>query len=171
MVLTLYYHFLHLICYFSIFAPQTNKIIMRKLFYFTLSMAMFFVLSACSSDDNAQESITVETGGDQQQVQNTWVKLSAITADGTPKPNYIVMMFDRPVVLNQPMPAPIKQVVTNAAGLATFELNDIVQGSATTTYYFEAFIEQNGNYVMKSITHPQYNISRGQMITSLILVN
>ena len=62
-------------------------------------------------------------------------------------------------------------VTTDANGLAYFDLNTMVTSTTPTTYYFEAFVQNGTGYTLKSVSHPTYNIAKGQMITSSIIVN
>jgi hypothetical protein len=142
-----------------------------KTFFFKatiLALVTIFTIS-CSKDDN---SSTTETGGGSSTTTNTWVKLTAITTAGVNKPNYIIMMFDQPVTSSTALPPIKKQITTDANGLAYFDLKSMITSTTPTTYYFEAFISDgSGGYIWKSVSHPTYNIAKGQMITSSILVN
>lgn len=131
-------------------------------------MVVAMVTISCSKDE---ESSSTDTGGSSTTTTATWVKLTATTSTGVTKPNYIVMMFDQPVTSASALPPIKKQVTTDANGLAYFDLNTLVTSTTPTTYYFEAFVLSGDNYVMKSISHPTYNIAKGQKITSSILVN
>jgi hypothetical protein len=142
-----------------------------KTFFFKatiLAVVTFFTIS-CSKDDN---SSTTETSNSSSSTTNTWVKLTAITTTGEVKPNYIIMMFDQPVTSSSTLPPIRKQITTDANGLAYFDLNAMITNTTPTTYYFEAFIPNgSGGYIWKSISHPTFNIAKGQTITSSILVN
>lgn len=133
-----------------------------------LALVTIFTIS-CSKDE---DSSTTETGGGSTTTTNTWVKLTASTSAGVNKPNYIIMMFDQPVTSASALPPIKKQITTDANGLAYFDLNSMVTSTTPTTYYFEAFISNgSGGYTWKSVSHPTYNIAKGQMITSSIIVN
>lgn len=142
-----------------------------KTFFFKatiLAIVTFFTIS-CSKDDNSN---TTEIGGSSSSTTNTWVKLTATTSTGVLKPNYIIMMFDQPVTSSASLPPIRKQVTTDANGLAYFDLNAMITSTTPTTYYFEAFIPNgSGGYIWKSVSHPTYNIAKGQTTTSSILVN
>ena len=133
-----------------------------------LALVTIFTIS-CSKDD---DSSSTETGGGSSTTTNTWVKLTATTSAGVNKPNYIIMMFDQPVTSSSALPPIKKQITTDANGLAYFDLNTMVTSTTPTTYYFEAFVSNgSGGYIWKSVSHPTYNIAKGQMITSSIIVN
>jgi hypothetical protein len=132
-----------------------------------LTLVTIFTIS-CSKDD---DSSSTETGDGPSITTNTWVKLTAITSAGGNKPNYIIMMFDQPVTSSSALPPIKKQITTDANGLAYFDLNAMVTSSIPTTYYFEAFVQNGTGYTWKSVSHPTYNIAKGQMITSSIIVN
>ena len=135
----------------------------------TTLLAIFFIAVAfsCSSDDS---STTTTTGGTIT-VTNTWVKLTAINANGDAKPNYIIMMFDAPLVINQPLPPILKQVTTDANGLGYFDLNTMITSTTKQTYYFEAFFETENGYALRSISHPEIDLKKGSMSTTSIIVN
>lgn len=132
-----------------------------------LALVTIFTIS-CSKDD---DSSSTETGGGSTTTTNTWVKLTASTSAGVNKPNYIIMMFDQPVTSSSALPPIKKQITTDANGLAYFDLNTMVTSTTPTTYYFEAFVQNGTGYTWKSVSHPTYNIAKGQMITSSIIVN
>jgi hypothetical protein len=104
-------------------------------------------------------------------VSNTFVKLTAVSANGSLKSNYVIMMFDQPFSTNAPMPAIIKQVTTDANGLANFDLKTVITSTSDKTYYFEAFVASGNDYIYKSISHPTYELKKGSMVTSSIIVN
>lgn len=142
---------------------------MKASFLKVTILTLVTILSfSCSKDE---ESSSTDTGGGSTTTTNTWVKLTAITAGGVAKSNYVVMMFDEPVTVGSALPPIKKQVTTDANGLAYFDLNTLVTSTTPTTYYFEAFVLSGGNYVMKSVSHPTYNIVKGQKTTSSIIVN
>lgn len=142
---------------------------MKNNFYKATILVLFtFISFSCSKDDS---SSSTETGGGSTATTNTWVKLTAITSAGVVKPNYIIMMFDQPVTTTSALPPIKKQVTTDANGLAFFDLNTMVTSTTPTTYYFEAFVQNGTGYTLKSVSHPTYNIAKGQMITSSIIVN
>ena len=133
-----------------------------------LALVTIFTIS-CSKDD---DSSSTETGGGSSTTTNTWVKLTATTSASVVKPNYIIMMFDQPVTSSTALPPIRKQVTTDSNGLAYFDLNSMITSTTPTTYYFEAFVSNgSGGYIWKSVSHPTYNIAKGQMITSSIIVN
>lgn len=133
-----------------------------------LAFVTVFTVS-CSGDDSA--STTTETGGGSSTTTNTWVKLTATTAAGVKKPNYIIMMFDQPVTTTDALPPIKKQVITDAEGLAHFDLNAMITSPIPTTYYFEAFVPSGEDYIWKSVSHYQVDLAKGSMATSSIIVN
>ena len=142
---------------------------MKKIIYLAIAFISLNAITSCSKDD---DSSSTETGGGSSTTTNTWVKLTAITSAGVNKPNYIIMMFDQPVTSSSALPPIKKQITTDANGLAYFDLNTMVTSTTPTTYYFEAFVSNgSGGYIWKSVSHPTYNIAKGQMITSSIIVN
>ena len=70
-------------------------------------------------------------------------------------------MFDQPVTSASALPPIKKQVLTDANGMAYFDLNSIITSSSPTTYYFEAFTQTGANYEWKSVTHFNANLSKG----------
>ncbi|MFC6268816.1 hypothetical protein [Frigoriflavimonas asaccharolytica] len=141
---------------------------MKKILSTLTILALIFSVSCSSRDDSSSTEMsntttTVET--------NTWVKLTATTSANVNKSNYIIMMFDQPVTNTAALPPILKQVTTDANGLGYLDLNSIITSTTLKTYYFEAFVQNGSNYTLKSITHPTFNISKGKMITSSIIVN
>ena len=132
-----------------------------------LVLVTIFTIS-CSKDESTSST---QTGGGVITTTNTWVKLTAITAEGVNKPNYIIMMFDQPVTSTSALPPIKKQIITDLNGLAYFDLNTMVTSTTPTTYYFEAFVQNGTGYTWKSVSHPTFNIAKGQMTTSAIIVN
>lgn len=135
----------------------------------TLIALITFLSFSCSSDSSSSSEET--TTGGTNTTTNTWVKLTARTSSDQVKPNYIIMMFDQPVTTTAALPPIKKQITTDTNGLAYFDLNTIVTTSTPTTYYFEAFVKNVDNYIMKSVSNPSYTLVKGQMITSSIIVN
>ena len=143
---------------------------MKTNFFKASVLVLFTIISiSCSKDDSSSSTEIINPPS--ANTSNTWVKLTATTSGNVVKPNYIIMMFDQPVTTTSALPPIKKQVTTDANGLAYFDLKTMVTSSTPTTYYFEAFVETATGYTMKSVTHPTYNIAKGQMITSSIIVN
>jgi hypothetical protein len=133
-----------------------------------LVLVTIFTIS-CSKDES---SSTTETGGSSTTTINTWAKFTVTTPAGVVKPNYIVMMFDQPFSTTAPMPTIIKQVTTDANGLANFDLNTIVTTSVTKKYYFEAFVLSGTSYVLKTnFSRYDSNFAKGTHLTTSLLVN
>ena len=132
-----------------------------------LALVTIFTMS-CSSDDS---SSSTETNTEETSQTNTWVKLTATTATGVNKPNYIIMMFDQPVTSINELPPIKKQITTDANGLAYFDLNSMITSTTPTKYYFEAFVQNGTGYIWKSVSHYNVNLSKGTMATSSIIVN
>jgi hypothetical protein len=121
-------------------------------------------LFSCSKDESSTQNSSSTT------TTNTWVKLTAQTFGGVKKSNYIVMMFDQPVSQTGALPPILMQVTTDANGLAYFDLNSMVTSTTPKTYYFEAFVPDGPNYILKSVTHPSFSIAKGRTFTSAIIV-
>lgn len=143
---------------------------MRKIYFkiFVFISVVCFAVS-CSKSDSSDSSAT--GGSTTITTSNTWVKLTASTAANVAKSNYVIMMFDQPVTTSTALPPIKKQIITDANGLANFDLNSIVTSTTATKYYFEAFLETPTGYTWKSVSHPSFDIAKGQMITSSIIVN
>ena len=131
-----------------------------------LTLITIFTIS-CSKDDS---SSSTDTGGTTT-VTNTWVKLTAITASGVTKPNYIIMMFDQPFSPSATIPPILKQVTTDSNGLAYFDLNSMITSSTLKKYYFEAFVQSGSNYILKSTIRYSTDLKKGTMVTSSTIVN
>lgn len=148
---------------------NSNSFIMKLNFtknFFAVIVALF--IFGCSKDNTTTETSSSSSSS----TSNTWVKMTAISATGTPKPNYIIMMFDQPFNPNntQPLTA-VKQATTDVNGLAYFDLSTIVTSTTPKKYYFEAFLSNGTNYSLKSVTHPSEDLSKGTMFTTSIIVN
>ena len=123
---------------------------------------------ACTPDENS--GMTETTSSSSTTLSSTWVKLTAMTSAGVVKPNYIIMMFDEPFSPTQAMPPILKQVTTNANGVAYFELNSMITSTTPKTYYFEAFVEITTGYELKSTIRYKTNLQKGMMVTSSTIV-
>lgn len=144
---------------------------MGKSFLRTLALTTVIIsVISCSKNDSSDSSFTAGSITTTT-TSNTSVKLTASTSANVLKPNYIIMMFDQPVTSSTALPPIKKQVITDANGVANFDLTSIVTGTTATKYYFEAFVETPTGYTWKSVSHPSYDISKGQVITSSIIVN
>ena len=141
---------------------------MKTNYFKPVILALFTILTiSCSKSSNS--SSTVNEGS--STTTNTWVKLTATTVAGVSKPNYLILMFDQPVSSTTSLPPILKQVTTDVDGLAFFDLNTMITSSTPTTYYFEAFVQSGTNYIWKSVTHFNTDLSKGTMATSSIIVN
>ncbi len=127
-----------------------------------------FLAISCSSDDSS--SSTSQTTNTSVSTSASIV-LTAITTDGIKKPNYLLLLFDQPVQLGDPLPPIIKEATTNAQGEATLDLASIVTTTTPKTYYVEAFVSDGDNYILKSVTHPSFEMIKGRKTTSSIIVN
>ena len=133
-------------------------------------LALFTILSiSCSKDD---DSTSIDTSQSSTTVINTWAKFTVATPSNVVKPNYIVMMFEQPFSPNAPLPTIIKQVTTDANGLANFDLNAIVTTATPKKYYFEVFTQSGTDYTLKT-TFSRYDsdFSKGSHLTTTLLVN
>lgn len=133
-----------------------------------LALVTIFTIS-CSKDDSSSSTDTNTSGGT---TISTWVKFTVATPAGVVKPNYIIMMFDQPFSPTATLPPIIKQVTTDATGLANFDLNTIVTTSVTKKYYFEVFTQSGTSYTLKS-TYSRFDIDfvKGSHLTTTLLVN
>ena len=134
---------------------------------FTLFFLIILSVS-CSKDDEVSTEYTQNTS---TTTTNTWVKLTARTINGTVKPNYKIMMFSTEPSMTAALPPILKEVTTDVNGLAYFDLNSMITSSTPTTYYFEAFTDTPTGYQLRSISHFNTEIKKGNMVTSSILVN
>ena len=134
---------------------------------FTLFFLIILSVS-CSKDDEVSTEYTQNTS---TTTTNTWVKLTARTINGTVKPNYKITMFNVQPSTTAALPPILKEVTTDVNGLAYFDLNSMITSSIPSTYYFEAFIETPTGYQLKSITHFNTELVKGNMVTSSIIVN
>jgi len=138
---------------------------MKKLFLFLFISA---VIIACKKDES---SLTTSSSSNTTVITNTWVKLSVLNLQGDAVPGLKVMMFRVQPSNTSPLPPIIKEVTSDANGLAYFDLNNIVTTSIPVTYYFEAFRESGEDLIWESINHPSWEITKGTMVTSSILVD
>lgn len=139
--------------------------------FLKFSVFLFLAIFALSCSKDKDEEATFTSSSSSTTETQTSVKLTAITSSNETKANYVVMMFDEPATVTSPLPPIIMQVTTDVNGLAHFDLTQIVISSTPKTYYFEAFEPDGENYIWRSITHPSYDLKKGRMVTSSILVN
>jgi hypothetical protein len=135
-----------------------------------LILILFVALTIMSCEKKTSSSSTTTTTTTTT-TTNTWVKLTATTTASVNKPNYIIMMFDQAVTSSSALPPILKQVTTDANGLAYFDLNSMITSTTPKTYYFEAFVQSGTSYTWKSVTHYNTNLAKGTMATSTIIVN
>ena len=147
----------------------TNFFLMKAIYFKATIFSLITILSiSCSSDDSSDTTEIADGGTAQTQ---TWVKLTAMTSTGVVKSNYKILMFEQPVSSTTVLPAIKKEVTTDVNGLAYFDLNTMITSNTPTTYYFEAFVQSGENYVWKSVSHPNFQLKKGTMATSSIIVN
>lgn len=138
---------------------------MRNMFICLLAS---FILFSCGKDESSLNTTTTTTT---TTTSETWVKLSVKNTQGVAQAGLKVMMFNIQPSNSSPLPSVIKEVVSDANGLAYFDLNMLVTTSIPVTYYFEAFRESGGNLIWESINHPSWDLKKGSMVTSSIVVN
>jgi hypothetical protein len=132
---------------------------------------ILFVALTITSCEKKTSTTTTTTTNNTTTTTETWVKLTATTSANVKKAGYIIMMFDQPVTSSSALPPILKQVTTDANGLAYFDLNSMITSTIPTTYYFEAFLQNGTNYTWKSVTHYNTSLKKGTMATSSIIVN
>ncbi|EKT4549041.1 hypothetical protein JE952_000647 [Flavobacterium psychrophilum] len=139
--------------------------------YFKVSillLAAVFTIS-CSKDDSTGKTETTTTSS--VTTTNTLAKISVLTSSGVPKPNYILMVFDQQFSTTAPLPPILKQVTTDANGLASFDLSTIVTNTTPKSYYFEAFVQNGNDFVLKSIVRTEIKLAKGSSLTTAVIVN
>ena len=144
-----------------------------KSHYFKASIlsVLTFLTISCSKDESTS---TTETSGSSVTISNTSAKFTVRTSAGTLKPNYIVMMFDQPfspsaVLLTSSI---IKQVTTDANGIANFDLNTIVTHTTDKKYYFEAFIQTPTGFELKTnFSRFSVDLKKGNSLVTSLIVN
>jgi hypothetical protein len=137
-----------------------------NLFKATLFALLTILVISCSKDEDSSSSETNTS------TTTTWVKLTTLISAGIVKPNYKVIMFSTQPKTNTPLPTILKEVTTDANGLAYFDLNSMITDTTPTTYYFESFTTYlSVGYVWKSVSHFNVSLIKGSIVTSSILVN
>ncbi|MFT7251123.1 MAG: hypothetical protein ACI9FW_000843 [Flavobacterium sp.] len=137
-----------------------------NLFRATLFTLLTILVISCSKDEDSSSSETNTS------TTTTWVKLTTLISAGIVKPNYKVIMFSTQPTTNTPLPTILKEVTTDANGLAYFDLNSMITDTTPTTYYFESFTTYlSVGYVWKSVSHFNVSLIKGSIVTSSILVN
>jgi hypothetical protein len=137
-----------------------------NLFKATLFALLTILVISCSKDEDSSSSETNTS------TTTTWVKLTTLISAGIVKPNYKVIMFSTQPTTNTPLPTILKEVTTDANGLAYFDLNSMITDTTPTTYYFESFTTYlSVGYVWKSVSHFNVSLIKGSIVTSSILVN
>lgn len=139
---------------------------MRKILTIATLLVIFI---GCSRTD--ESSSTESSSSSSSQTTNTTVKMNVVNAQSVPKSGITVMMFKTKVVTNAPLPNIEKQVVSDANGLANFDLESYITSNIPQTYYFEAFTKQGNNWVLVSTIHPEIQIKKGTQTTTSIIVN
>ena len=120
----------------------------------------------CSKEESTSSSSSESSSTTQS---TTEANLNVVDIDSNPKAGYTVMMFLEKPSLNEPLPEIQMQVISNAEGLARFDLKDYITGP--TTLYFEAFTVDGNNYIWESVTHPVKTIDVGTKWTTSIIVD
>lgn len=129
--------------------------------------AVVFTTQSCSSDDSSSQTTTTTST---TITTPTSINLTAITTSGELKANYILMLFDEPVSTSSALPPILKQVTTNSQGLGVLDLESLTTATPKT-FYVEAFEMEGQNYVLKSVIHRDFEVTKGSKITSTIIVN
>lgn len=131
-----------------------------------LALISIFTIS-CSKEDNSS-STNSEVIIDHT---STWVKHTVMNLQGVAKPGLRVMMFKSAVSGTSTLPPIEKEVISDANGLAYFDLTTTVTSDVAVKYYFEVFKTTTNGMTWESITHPNYDLKKGTMVTSSIIVN
>ena len=137
-----------------------KKILLLALFALTL-------INCSRTDESSTDSTTTST----TQTTQTSVKMNVVNSQNQKQPGIIVMMFKTKVTNSSNLPTIEKQVISDANGLANFDLSSYISSDINQKYYFEAFKLQNNNYVCISTTHPEIDIKKNTQITTSIIVN
>jgi len=124
-------------------------------------------LISCTTEDSETEITTNEStsGSTAATVNLTVINSSSATQSG-----YIVMMFNREVKENQPLPEILFQKTSNSDGKVSFDLEDYIAKNGNGPYYFEAFLQTSNGFSLESITHPTFLVTSGQIRTTSIIV-
>ena len=146
---------------------------MKKILTILTIATMAVYATSCSKEETTTTTTTTTT--------NTWVSLTVVGVGSTePKPGYTVLMFETtahqtpptqssPPVPKNPLPTILREVVSNAQGVAHFDLNSLVTSSTPKTYYFIAVKKEGTSYIWETpFQQREFAISRGSMITSSI---
>jgi hypothetical protein len=152
------------------YVKKTNHMKSNYLKASILSIVIIFTIS-CTKDESTS---TTETSGSSITISNTSAKFTVRTSAGMLKPNYIVMMFDQPFDPSAVLLASsiIKQVTTDANGIANFDLNTIVTHTTEKKYYFEAFIQTPTGFELKTnFSRFSVNLNKGNTLVTSLIVN
>ena len=125
------------------------------------------LINCSRTDESSTDSTTTST----TQTTQTSVKMNVVNSQNQKQPGIIVMMFKTKVTNSSNLPTIEKQVISDANGLANFDLSSYISSDINQKYYFEAFKLQNNNYVWISTTHPEIDIKKNTQITTSIIVN
>lgn len=138
---------------------------MKKIFFlFTLSL---FLLSCDRSETVTTETST--TGSSTTQTTTTSVKMNVINSNSVPQAGVVVMMFREKVTSQQALPVIVKEVTSDANGLAYFDLSTTLNANEEV-FYFEAFRKNGNNYTWVSTIHPVLTIKKNTQTTTSIIV-
>ena len=138
----------------------------------TLPVWLCFIC-LCISCSTEEETITESSSSSSSSETTTQTQLflNVLNENNVPKADYTVLMFEEPLVIDEPLPTIEMQAISNSEGVAQFDLDDYLGTSESKLLYFEAFIEQpNGDLVLKSITHPELTIVKNTKRTTSIIV-
>ena len=140
-----------------------TKFIRTTIFTFLIMISI-----SCSKD----ETSTSTQNGNGTTTVTTWAKFTVITPDGVLKPNYIVMMFSQPFSPTANLPTVIKQVTSDANGVAYMDLKTIVTSATPKKYYFEAFVETPDGFELKTnFSRFSTDLEKGTTLTTSLLVD
>lgn len=128
-------------------------------------IALFsLVMTACSEETSSVTSSSESS----VIISDTEVEFEIKDSDGALKAGYTIMMFLEQPKVDETLPNIERQVISNASGIAKFDLNDYIVGE--TTLYFEAFLPIANGYTWESITHSELTLDVGSSVTSTIFV-
>lgn len=133
-------------------------------------IAIIFSLQSCTS--NESETLVEEETSSSTTTLKTKVILEIKTSENVLKENYVIMMFDQVFKPEEALPTAIKQITSDAKGIALFDLDDLITSSSEKTYYFEAFEKTSeGNYSLKSKFRTVIKIKKDSNVSTSIIVN
>ena len=131
------------------------------------AIATLFAIS-CSKDE---KSSTSESSSTSVNIVNTTAKITVANTSNVGRPNYIVMVFDQQFSTTAALPPILIQATTDANGLATFDLKNIVTNTTPKFYYFEAFVSTATGYELKTISRTKLSLVAGTSLTTGLIAN